>query len=38
MGKIKQRINLQMNNSPAPAIKLEINLDGPKCEAPPAAL
>ena len=27
-----------MNNSPAPAIKLEINLEQPKCEAPPAAL
>jgi len=28
-----------MNNSPAPAIiKFEINLEEPKCEAPPAAL
>jgi len=38
MGIKIQRINLQMNNSPAPAIKLEINLESPKCEAPPAAL
>jgi len=37
MGIINLAYNLIMNNSPAP-VKLEINLEEPKCEAPPAAL